>query len=93
MLLLGAVTPVVVAVHVTAGQIDPRLLLLQRGEGTAALHAGKGERVETHRALGPRCVDLLPESLEMLLGGGVKETLSGAPQQGGSAEIHQGAVL
>lgn len=92
-LLLGAVAPVVITVHVAAGQIHPGLLVLQRGEGAAALHAGEGQRVEAHGALGARCVDLLPEGFQVLLGGGVVEAFGGAPQQSGSAEIHQGAVL
>lgn len=92
-LLCRAVSPVVIPVHVAAGQIDPGLLVLQRGEGAAALHAGEGQRVEAHGALGARRVDLLPEGFQVLLGGGVEEAFAGAPQQGGSAEIHQGAVL
>jgi len=92
-LLLRAVAPVVVAVDVAARQVDPRLLVLEVGEGAAALHAGEGERVEAHGALGPPGVDLLPEGLQVLLGGRVKEALGGAPQQRGAAEIHQGAVL
>ncbi len=83
-LLLGTVAPVVVTVHVATGQVDPRLLVLQGGEGAAALHAGEGERVETYGALGPRRVDLLPESLQMLLGGSVKEAFCSTPQQSGS---------
>lgn len=92
-LLLGAVAPVVITVHVAAGQIHPGLLVLQRGEGAAALHAREGQRVEAHGALGSRCVDLLPEGFQVLLGGGVEEAFGGAPQQSGSAEIHQGAIL
>lgn len=92
-LLCRAVAPVVITVHVTAGQIDPGLLVLQRGEGAAALHAGEGQCVEAHGALGPRCIDLLPEGFQVLLGGGVEEAFAGAPQQGGSTEVHQGAVL
>lgn len=90
---LGAVAPVVVAVDVAARQVDPRLLVLQRGEGPTALHAGEGEGVETHRALGASRVDLLPEGLQVLLGWSVEETLCSAPQQSGSAQIHQGAIL
>lgn len=79
-LLLRTVTPVVVAVHVPAGQVDPGLLLLQRGEGAAALHAGESQSVEADGTLGPRRVDLLPESLQVFLGGSVKETLGRTPQ-------------
>lgn len=84
-LLLRSVAPVVIAVHVATRQVHPRLLVLQRGQGTAALHAGEGEGVETYGALGPSCIDLLPESLQVLLGGSVKETFCSAPQQGSSA--------
>lgn len=87
--LLAVVAPVVVAVHVAALQVHPRLLLVRR---VLAPHGGEGQRVEAHGALRPRRVDLLPQRLQVLEGGGAREALGGAPQQGGAAEVHQGAV-
>lgn len=87
--LLAVVAPVVVAVHVAALQVHPRLLLVRR---VLAAHGGEGQRVEAHRALRPCRVDLLPQRLQVFEGGGARQALGGAPQQSGAAEVDEGAV-
>lgn len=87
--LLAVVAPVVVAVHVAALQVHPRLLLVRR---VLAAHGGEGQRVEAHGALRPSRVDLLPQRLQVFEGGGARQTLGRAPQQSGAAEVDEGAV-
>lgn len=87
---VAAVAPVVVAVHVAAVQVHPRLLFVY---DIFSLHAGEGQGVEAHGALGPGCVDLLPQSLQVLDGRRAREPLGRAPQQRRPAQVDQGAVL
>lgn len=91
------VAPVVVAVNVATGKVDPGLFVLLSGyvgQGTAtALHAGKCQSVEAHRALRPGCVQLLPQGLQVLLSGGVEKSIGCAPEQCGSAQVNQRAIL
>lgn len=84
------VPPIVVAVHVAAVQVHPRLLFVY---DIFSLHAGEGQGVEAHGALGPGCVDLLPQSLQVLDGRRAREPLGRAPQQRRPAQVDQGAVL
>lgn len=87
---VAAVAPVVVAVHVAAAEVGPGLLLLHH---LLAADAGEGQRVEPHRALRPGGVDLLPERLDVLLGGCVEEAVCGPPEQCGPAQVDEGAIL
>lgn len=87
--LLAVVPPVVVAVHVAALQVHPGLLLVGR---VLAAHGGEGQRVEPHGALRAGRVDLLAQRLQVFEGGGAREALGRAPQQGGAAEVDERAV-
>lgn len=87
--LLAVVAPVVVAVHVAALEVDPGLLLVRR---VFATHGGEGQRVEAHGTLRARRVDLLSQRLQVFEGGGARQAFSSAPQQGGAAEVDEGAV-
>lgn len=87
--LLAVVAPVVVAVHVAAVEVDPRLLLVRR---VLAPHGGEGQRVEAHGALGPRRVDLLPQRLQVFERGRACQAFGGAPQQSRAAEVDERAV-
>lgn len=87
--LLAVVAPVVVAVHVAALEVDPGLLLVWR---VLAMHGGEGQRVEAHGTLRPGRVDLLPQSLQVFEGGGARQALGGAPQQGSSTEVDERTV-
>lgn len=54
--LLQVPAPVVVAVHVSAVQINPGLLLIR---SVLASHGREGQSVEAHRTLRTCCIDLL----------------------------------
>lgn len=86
-----------VAVNMTTGKVDPGLFVLLGGYAaqgtTAALHAGKGQCVKAHGALGPGCIQFLPQGLQVLLCGGVEKAVSGAPEQCCSTKVNQRAVL
>lgn len=88
-LALRALAPVVTPVNVTAGQVHPRLTLLQ---AVAAGQTGEGQCAEAHGALGPGGVELLPQSLQVPERGRPLQALPGAPQQGRSTQVNQGAV-
>lgn len=87
--LLAVVAPVVVAVHVTALEVDPGLLLVRC---VFATHWGKGQRVEAHGTLRAGRIDLLPQRLQVFQGGSAGQAFSSAPQQGGAAEVDKGAI-
>lgn len=88
---LGVTTPppAVVAVHVAAAQVGPGLLLVR---DVFAAKAGEGQRVEADRTLRPPGVQLLPQGLQVFDGGGVRQTFSRPPQQGGAAQVDERAV-
>lgn len=87
---LGPLAPVVAPVHVPAGQVRPGLALLQ---AVAAGQAWEGQRVEAHRALRAPGVQLQTQRVQVPQGGRPQQALGRAPQQGGTAQVHQGAVL
>lgn len=84
------VSPVVIAVHVAAVQVHPRLLLVYN---IFSLHAGKCQGVKAHRTLGPRRIDLLPQRLQVLDGGSARKPFCSAPQQRCSTQVDQRAIL
>lgn len=82
-------SPAVVAVDMSAAQVCPRLLLIQH---VLASHAGEGQGVEADGALGPAGVELLPQRLQVFDRGSASEALCCTPQEGGAAEVNQGAI-
>lgn len=86
---LGSLPPVVSAVDVAAGEVSPRLTLLQT---VAAGEAGEGQRAQTHGALRASRVQLQAEGVQVAQGGRFQQAFSRAPQQRGTTEIHQRAV-
>lgn len=87
---VAPMAPVVVAVHVATAEVRPGLLLLHH---LFPVDAGEGQGVEPHGALWPGSVDLLPQGFNVLLGWGVKEAICCPPEQGGPAQVDEGAVL
>jgi len=86
---VAAAAPAVVAVHVAAAQVGPGPPLVHH---VLAPQAGERQRVEAHGALRPPGVQLLPQRLQVFDGGRVRQALRRPPQQGGAAEVHEGAV-
>lgn len=80
------VAPVVVAVYVTAVDINPGLLLVNN---LALGQAGEGQRVEAHRTLRPRSVQLLSKALQLFESRSMPQSGGGPPQQGCSTQINQ----
>lgn len=87
--LLAVVAPVVVAVYVSALEVDPGLLLVR---SVLAMHGGESQRVEAHGALRTSRVDLLPQGLQVFEGGGAGQTVGGTPQQGCAAKVDERAI-
>lgn len=87
---VAPMAPVVVTVHMATAQVSPGLLLLHH---LLPIDAGEGQGVETHRALGSGCVDLLPEGFNVFLSRSVKKAIGGSPEKCGSTQVNEGAVL
>lgn len=87
--LLTVVAPVVVAVYVSALEVDPGLLLVR---GVLAMHGGERQRVEAHGALRTSRIDLLPQGLQMFEGGRAGEAVGGSPQQSRTAKVNERPV-
>lgn len=85
-----AVAPVVVAVHMAAVDVDPGLLLVHN---LTLGQAGEGQRVEAHRTLRPCSVQLLSQRLQLLEGRSMAEPAGGPPEQGGTAQVDERAIL
>lgn len=85
-----AMSPVVVAVNVAAAEVSPRLLLFHH---LLAVDAGKRQGVQPHGALGSCGVDLLPESLNVLLGRGVEQAVCRSPQECSATQINERTIL
>lgn len=87
--LLAVVAPVVVAVYVSALEVDPGLLLVRR---VLAMHGGEGQRVEAHRALRASRIDLLAQGLQVFEGRRAGEAFGGTPQQSRAAKVDERPV-
>lgn len=89
--LLGApfppAAPAVVAVDMTATDVDPWLLLVRRC--ATAGWTGEGQGAEAHWALGPRCIGLLPLGLQLLQRGCPQQPCWSAPQQCGTTQVDE----
>lgn len=79
-----------VAVDMAAAEVSPGLLFFYH---FFAVDAGKGQRVQPHGALGPRGVDLLPQGLNVFLSGRVEQAVCCSPQECGTAEVDERAIL
>lgn len=88
--LVFAIAPVVVAVYVTAIDVDPGLLLVN---DLTLGQTGEGQSVETHGTLRPGGVQLLAKGLQLFEGGGVAQSGRGPPQQGSPTQINQRTIL
>lgn len=64
----------------------------QRLPPVAAWQAGEGQCAEAHGTLRAGRVELLAERLQVTQGGSAHEPLPRTPQQGGTAQVHQGTV-
>lgn len=87
--LFAVVAPVVVAVYVSALEVDPGLLLVRC---VLAMHGGEGQRVEAHGALRASRVDLLPQGLQVFEGRCAGEAFGGTPQQSCTTKVNERPV-
>lgn len=75
---LSPTAPAMVAMDMATTNVDPGLLLVRCCAATG--RTGEGQSAEAHRALGPRCVGLLPLGLQLLQRGCPQQPRWRAPQ-------------
>lgn len=87
---VAPMAPAVVAMHMAAAQVCPRLLLFH---DFLPVDAGEGQGVEAHGTLGSGCIDLLPEGFNVLLSRSMEKAICGSPEKSGPTQVNEGAVL
>lgn len=81
--------PVMVAVHVSAVQINPGLLLIR---SVLASHGGESQSVKAHGTLRTRRIDLLSERLQVFESGSASQTFSCSPQQCRTTQVNERTI-